>query len=102
MFVSLPASNTCAAISMLRSESVSCPYLARLRARKRPTFEFAFGLEPIVQLTAWLFAAFKIDFVCATSDVLVTRRVPHPSLFGFDDILIFYFLLVLDYCCRGP
>ena len=65
-----------------------CPYiygcrirfLARLRVPKRPTFEFAFGLEPIVQLTAWLFAAFEIDFVCATSDVLVTRRVPCRSL----------------------
>ena len=33
-------------------------FLARLRVPKRPTFEFAFGLEPIVQLTAWLFAAF--------------------------------------------
>jgi hypothetical protein len=33
-------------------------FLARLRVPKRPIFEFAFGLEPIVQLTAWLFAAF--------------------------------------------
>ena len=49
------------------------PFLARLRAPKHPTFEFAFGLEPIVQLTAWLFAAFEVDFVCATSDFLVTR-----------------------------
>ena len=30
--------------------------LARLRARECPAFEFAFGLEPIVQITAWLFA----------------------------------------------
>jgi len=29
-------------------------FLARLRVPKHPTFEFAFGLEPIVQLTAWL------------------------------------------------
>src|SRR2546427_10381885 len=53
-------------------------FLARLR--KPTTFEFAFGLEPIVQLTPWLFAAFEIDFVCATSDFLVTRRVPYQNL----------------------
>jgi hypothetical protein len=40
-------------------------FLARLRAAKRPTCEFAFPLEPIVEITAWLFAAFEIDFVCA-------------------------------------
>jgi hypothetical protein len=51
--------------------------LARLRAPKHPAFEFAFRLEPIVQLTAWLFAAFEIDFVCPTSDLLATRRVPY-------------------------
>jgi hypothetical protein len=33
-------------------------FLARLRVPKRPTFEFAFGLESIVQLTAGFFAAF--------------------------------------------
>ncbi len=49
------------------------PFLARLRAPKHPAFEFALRLEPIVQLTAWLFAAFEVDFVCATSDFLVTR-----------------------------
>jgi hypothetical protein len=52
-------------------------FLARLRAAKHPTFEFAFRLEPIVQITAWLFAAFEIDLVCATSDFLITRRVPY-------------------------
>ena len=51
------------------------PFLARLRAPKHPAFEFAFRLEPIVQLMAWLFAAFEIDFVCAASDSLVARRV---------------------------
>lgn len=51
--------------------------LSRLRARKRPAFDFAFGLEPIVHVTAWLFAAFEIDFVGATSDSLITRRVPY-------------------------
>jgi hypothetical protein len=41
------------------------------------TVEFAFGLEPIFQLTARLLAALEIDFVCATSDFLVTRSVPY-------------------------
>jgi hypothetical protein len=49
------------------------PFLTCLLAPKHAAFEFAFGLEPIVQLKAWLFAAFKTDFVCATSDLLVTR-----------------------------
>jgi hypothetical protein len=53
------------------------PLLARLRARECPAFELAFGLEPIVQITAWLFAAFEIDFVGATSDFFVTRGVPY-------------------------
>ena len=53
------------------------PFLARLRAPKHSAFEFAFRLEPIVQVKAWLFAAFEINFVCATSDFLVTRGVPH-------------------------
>jgi hypothetical protein len=39
-------------------------------------FELALGFEPIVQLTARLSATFERDFVCAMSDVLVTRRVP--------------------------
>src|SRR2546425_10914489 len=53
-------------------------FLARLR--KPTTFELAFGLEPIVQLTPRLFAAFEIDFVCAKSDFLVTRRVPNRGV----------------------
>jgi hypothetical protein len=32
-------------------------------------------LEPIVQIAAWLLAAFEIEFVGATSDFLLTRRV---------------------------
>jgi len=51
-------------------------FLPRLRAREHPAFEFAFRLEPIFQITAWLFAAFEIDFVCATSDLVIKRRVP--------------------------
>ena len=70
-------------------------FLARLR--KPTTFEFAFGLEPIVQLTPWLFAAFEIDFVCATSDFLVTRRALAKSLpslplgWGSRGALLFHF-----------
>jgi hypothetical protein len=60
---------------MIHPGDVADPFLARLRKPKHPAFKFAFGLEPIVQLTAWLFAAFEIDFVCATSDFLFTRRV---------------------------
>src|SRR5258706_2737289 len=56
------------------------PCLARLLAPQHAAFEFALGLEPIVQLSARFFAAFKIDFVCATSDFLVTRRVPYRNL----------------------
>ncbi len=52
-------------------------YLARVRARESPTLEFAFGLEPIVQIAAWLSAAFEINFVGATSDFFVTRGVPY-------------------------
>ena len=55
------------------------PFLTRVRERKHPAFEFAFGLEPIIQLTAWLFAALEIDFVGAKSDLLFTRRVPYRS-----------------------
>src|SRR5229473_3292123 len=58
------------------------PFLTRLLAPKSTEFEFAFGLEPVVQMTAWLFAAFKIDLVCATSDFLVARRVPDRNLSG--------------------
>jgi hypothetical protein len=46
-----------------------------MRAAKHLAFEFAFGLEQIGQLAAWLFAAFQIDFVCAAPDYLFTRRV---------------------------
>jgi hypothetical protein len=88
--------------------------LPALRVQEHPSFEFAFCLEPIVQLTAWLFAAFAIDFACAMSDFLITRRVPYGSLsplrglgrgrvgpglpfpFGFDDILIFDLYRITD------
>jgi hypothetical protein len=61
---------------VMRSGDVADPFLARLREPKHPAFEFTFGLEPIVQLAAWLFAASEIDFVCAASDFLFTLRVP--------------------------
>ncbi len=51
------------------------PLLARLRARECPAFEFAFGLEPIVPITAWLFAEFEMDFEGATSDFVVAPIV---------------------------
>lgn len=38
-------------------------------------FELVFGLEPIIQFTARLPAAFEVDFICAAPDLLVTRRV---------------------------
>jgi hypothetical protein len=84
--------------------------------------EFSFGLKPIVQIMVWLFAAFEIDFVCATSDVLVTRRFPAEAsgvsawveaacgfalsfLIGLDDILISPFLvtglLLIVEACYG-
>jgi hypothetical protein len=50
-------------------------YLAGLGARECAAFELAFGLEPIVQVTAWLLAAFEINFVGAKSDCLVRHRV---------------------------
>jgi len=50
-------------------------FLARLCAGEQATLKFAFGLEPIFQIAAWLLAAFEIEFVGATSDFLLTRRV---------------------------
>ena len=55
--------------------------LARLPAPKHPAFEFAFHWEPILQITAWLWALFKTDFVCTQSDFVITRRVPYGNLF---------------------
>src|SRR5712664_1960818 len=70
---------TCRTLVRLRQQPVQIPFLARLRAAKHAAFEFTFGLEPIVQLTAWLFAAFEIDFVCATPDFLVAPRLLYRS-----------------------
>jgi hypothetical protein len=50
-------------------------FLARLRAAKHPAFELTIRLHPIVHITDQLFAAFEIDFVCSTSDFVITRRV---------------------------
>src|SRR4029077_5373335 len=55
-------------------------FLAHLRAGERFTFKFAFGLEPIVQLTGRLFTPFEMNFLCAKSNFLVTRHVPHADL----------------------
>src|SRR5260370_31368545 len=73
------------------------PFLTRLLAPKSTEFEFAFGLEPVVQMTAWLFAAFKIYLVCATSDFLVapsSRPEPLRSRPGLLRLLCFHFALV--------
>lgn len=57
--------------------------LPSMPARERPTLEFVFGLEPIVQFAAWMFATFEINFVRAKSDFLSrclragTVRMPH-------------------------
>src|SRR6202040_3015097 len=42
---------------------------------KRPTFEFPFRLEPIVQVPAVFSAAFNVELVCATSDFRVKLQV---------------------------
>src|SRR6266481_2132422 len=66
-------------LSSYNAQGLLILYRARLNTRKFTALEFAFGLKPIVQIMVWLFAAFEIDFVCATSDVLVTRQVPYPG-----------------------
>jgi hypothetical protein len=80
------AKNLCLELWDLISELLSLPplrspfspscggirFLARLR--KRQTYQFACGSEPIVQVTARLFAAFEVDFTCATSDCFLARR----------------------------
>jgi hypothetical protein len=55
-----------------------------VRAPKHSTFEFAFRLEPIVQVTARLFSAFEIDLVGATSDFLNMRGVVYWDLSPHD------------------
>ena len=37
-------------------------FLARVRVRKYSAFEFTFGMEPVVQLTAWFFPTFEDRF----------------------------------------
>jgi len=48
--------------------------------RESVNFKFAFGLEPIVQVTGPAFTAFEINPQCAKSNFLVTRHVPHADL----------------------
>jgi hypothetical protein len=55
--------------------SICC--LARLSTQYQDVLKFPFGAEPIVQIVAWLLTAFEVDFICATSDLLVTQRVPY-------------------------
>jgi hypothetical protein len=42
---------------------------------KSDLLEFAFGPEPIIKLIAWEAVTLEIDFICATPDFFVTRRV---------------------------
>jgi hypothetical protein len=97
------------------------PYLARLRARKRPSFEFPFCLEPIIQVAAWLFATVEISyarrlmsssraaFPTEASGVSACMEVVWgcviPFLLDFDDMLISLvfatgLLLVVEACLR--
>jgi hypothetical protein len=55
-------------------------FLARLLPRKLPVLKFAFGFEPIVQFTVGMFPVFKIDFICTTSNFLVTRQALYLNL----------------------
>jgi len=60
-------------------------FLIGLLRPKRPTFEFPFRLEPIVQAPAVFSAAFNVELVCATSDFCVKPDFPpgaHSSLFS--------------------
>src|SRR5258708_17473162 len=54
--------------------------LSHLSARKRPTLKFTLGLEPVVQLKAWRFTTFEINFVRAKSDFFVARHFPNRNL----------------------
>jgi hypothetical protein len=74
-------------------------------------FEVAFGFDPIVQLTVQLFATFEIDFVArrlisssraefpakappiSAAGLEIARGTVLTFLFGFDDILISFFLV---------
>jgi hypothetical protein len=62
---------------MSRAVFFSC----RCSYKERRTFEFAFGLEPILKLTPWQAAALQIDFVSATPDVVVIYCVVCRSIF---------------------
>src|SRR5205807_26385 len=85
-------------------------------AKKAPRVRVRVCLEPIVRLTALLFAALKINLVRATCDFPVRCRVPDRNLqrrrlfggcFGLctfisfsDDIFISFFLVWLLLSCR--
>jgi hypothetical protein len=60
-------------------------FLNRLIAPGLCALQFAFGLEPIIQIASRLFATFQIDFVRAVSNFLVGHWIPdlRGSYFGF-------------------
>jgi hypothetical protein len=49
--------------------------------KERRTFEFAFGLEPILKLTPWQAAALQINFVSAAPDLVVIWCVVCSGIF---------------------
>jgi len=55
------------------------PFLGPLLAPEFPALQFTFGLEPVIQITARLLAAFKVYFVCAASDFLLASWISDLS-----------------------
>src|SRR5258708_31916561 len=47
---------------------------------QRQAFEFAFGLQPIIELIAWEAATFKIDFIGPQPDFFVTGFVVYGRI----------------------
>jgi hypothetical protein len=60
-------------------------FLNRLLAPQVCSLQFAFGLQPIIQIAAGLLATFQIDLVGGTSDLLFGHWTPDLSgnYFGF-------------------
>jgi len=64
-------------------------FLSRLLASDACSSQFAFGVEPIIQIAARLFATFQINFVCALSNFPFGHWIPEfsGSYFSFDVIV---------------
>jgi hypothetical protein len=64
----------------LRSQrSDRVPFLYPQLAPEFPALQFTFGLEPVIQIAARLYAAFEVNFVCASSDFLLGRWISDLS-----------------------